>query len=108
MHKRKEMTDAIEILNDRYIKGDPARLAAVERHRHNAEIAMAIYTLRQQAGLTQQQLADKIGTTHSVISRLEDANYRGHSLEMLRRIAIALHCQLEVRIVPEHKYPCAN
>jgi len=42
-----------------------------------------------------------VGTTQSVISRLEAADYTGHSLGMLRRIANALHCRVEVRFVPE-------
>jgi hypothetical protein len=37
-----------------------------------------------------------IGTTQSVISRLEDADYRGHSLRMLARIAAALNQRLTV------------
>ena len=40
--------------------------------------------------ITQRQLAKKVGTTASVICRLEDADYQGHSLAMLRRIAAAL------------------
>jgi transcriptional regulator with XRE-family HTH domain len=51
------------------------------------------------AGLTQQQLAERIGTTPSVISRLESADYRGHSLSMLRRIADALGKRVELRFV---------
>jgi hypothetical protein len=41
-----------------------------------------------------------IGTTASVISRLEDADYEGHSLAMLRRIAAALDKRVEIRFVP--------
>ena len=42
---------------------------------------------RTEAGLSQKELAEMIGTTQSVISRLEDADYEGHSLSMLSRIA---------------------
>ena len=49
----------------------------------NAQVAQIIYDVRKQAGLTQQQLADAIGTTQSVVARLEDADYEGHSLSML-------------------------
>lgn len=41
-----------------------------------------------------------MGTTQSVISRLEDADYEGHSLTMLQRIAEALHQKVEVRLIP--------
>ena len=41
-----------------------------------------------------------MGTTPSVISRLEDDDYEGHSLAMLRRIASALNKRVEIRFVP--------
>jgi len=97
--KRKPTTDAVEILHRRYFKGKPQRLAELEEERANAEVARAVYDLRKQAGLTQQQLAELVGTTSSVISRLEDADYAGHSLSMLRRIASALNKRVEIRFV---------
>lgn len=54
------------------------------------DIAQALYDLRMEAGLTQQQLAERVGASHSNISRLEDADYTGHSMAMLRRIVQAL------------------
>jgi transcriptional regulator with XRE-family HTH domain len=65
----------------------------------NDTVARKIYHIRKGAGLTQQQLAKLIGTSTSVISRLEDADYEGHSLTMLHRIAEALDKRLEVRFV---------
>ena len=65
----------------------------------NDTVARKIYQIRKRAGLTQQELAKLIGTTTSVISRLEDADYAGHSLTMLKRIAEALDKRLEVRFV---------
>jgi predicted transcriptional regulator len=46
--------------------------------------------------LTQQQLADRIGTKQSLIAQLEDGEYDGHSLSMLQKIAPALNQRLEV------------
>lgn len=54
---------------------------------------------RAKANLTQKQLAALVGTTQSVIARLEDADYEGHSLSMLQRIATAVNKRLEVRFV---------
>ena len=71
--KRRPTTDAVEILHRRYFEGKPARLAALEEERANAEIARKIYELRTKAELTQQQLARLVGTSTSVICRLEDA-----------------------------------
>ena len=53
-------------------------------------VAQAIYDLRERHGLTQEALAARVGTTQSVIARLEDADYEGHSLRMLARIAAAV------------------
>ena len=98
--KPKPTTDAVEILHRRYYEGRPERLAALEEARANAEIARKISTLRTQAGLTQRQLAKLVGTSASAICRLEDADYEGHSLAMLRRIAAALDKRVEIRFLP--------
>lgn len=100
MKKNKEKIDLVESLKRQFIKTDKQRIA-YEKAYKDAEIASKIYDLRQQAGLTQKQLAELIGTKQPVISRLEEADYSGHSLEMLRKIAFALHCKLEVNIVPD-------
>jgi len=101
MSRKKTTTDAVEILHKTFIKDDPDRLASVRHEREKLDIAGQVYQLRTEAGLSQIQLAKLVGTTQSVISRLEDADYNGHSLNMLRRIAAAMHCTLEVRLVPE-------
>jgi ribosome-binding protein aMBF1 (putative translation factor) len=97
--KRRTTTDGLKILDRLYFR-TPARKRAVETATLNAEIAQEVYALRTKAGLTQAQLAKLVGTTASVISRLEDADYTGHSLSMLQRISTALNRRLEVRFVP--------
>ena len=96
----KPATDALEILHSRFYEGKPAKIRDLEDARANEEIARNILQLRTAAGLTQGRLAGLIGTTASVISRLEDADYEGHSLGMLRRIAGALNQRIEIRFVP--------
>ena len=96
---RKPTIDAVEILQRRYYEGRPERLAALEEERANADIARKIYRLRTKAGLTQRQLAKLVGTSASAICRLEDADYAGHSLAMLRRIAAALDKRVEIRFL---------
>lgn len=91
--------DAVEILDRRYFEGKPKRIAELEEERANAEVARKIHELREAAGMTQAQLAKLVGTTPSVISRLEDADYEGHSLSMLRRIAASLNKRVEIRFV---------
>lgn len=97
----KKKDKVVKILHDRYVGDDTSRRASLEKERLNAQVARTIYQMRTEAGLTQKQLADLIGTTQSVISRLEDADYEGHSLSMISRIAEALERRLKVELVGE-------
>lgn len=98
---KKQTTSAGTILRNRYVKNDPKRKASVEAERVNAEVARLIYAMRNEAGLTQGQLAELVGTTQSVISRLEDSDYDGHSLSILSRIAGALQKKLTVTMTAQ-------
>lgn len=99
MAKKKYVTDALEILVQRL--GDTPELRArIEEEKLNIRVAQMIYDARQKAGLTQKQLAELIGTKQQVIARLEDADYDGHSLTMLQRIAAALGRRLDVSMTP--------
>ena len=91
---------ALQEFHDRYVAHDPKLVAMYEKGLVDAEVGQRIYDLRTNAGLTQAALAKLVGTTPSVISRLEDADYRGHSVAMLRRIAEALDSRVEIRFVP--------
>jgi transcriptional regulator with XRE-family HTH domain len=91
----------LKALYDRYVGTDPEKVDAFEAAMSNAEVARSIYRLRTNAHMTQQALAALVGTAPSVICRLEDADYDGHSLSMLRRIAAALGRRVEIRFKPE-------
>ena len=99
MRKKQNTTDAVQILHRRHFAGKPPMLALLEDERANAEVARKIYDLRLKAKFTQTQLANLVGTTASVICRLEDADYDGHSLSMLRRIAAALGKRVAIHFV---------
>jgi transcriptional regulator with XRE-family HTH domain len=75
-------------------------VASYEQELVNIEVAKLLYELRTKAGLSQRELAKKVGTSASAICRLEDADYEGHSLSMLKRIAAALERKVEIRFVP--------
>jgi ribosome-binding protein aMBF1 (putative translation factor) len=105
MKKRPKATrrtsDGLRIL-DRITGRDRQRRDEIAEAKMNLRVAQLIHDARKAAGLTQQQVAHFVGTTQSVIARLEDADYEGHSLTMLNRIATALHQTLEVKFVPHH------
>ena len=98
--KHKPTDDADEILYHRYVKDDPEALAKLEKIHADNDVARKIYDLRLKAGLSQRAFAKLVGTTASVICRLEDADYEGHSLAMLHRIAAALDKRVEIRFLP--------
>ena len=89
--------NAIEILKRRRAK-DAELQKLYEEEKASFHVALAIRKAREEEGLTQEEVARKVGTTQSVISRLEDADYEGHSLSMLQRIAEALNRRLSVEM----------
>lgn len=103
MRKERKKADAVSILHRRYIGGDAERRASLQEERVNGEVARMIYDLRNEAGIKQKELAELIGTTQSVISRLEDSDYNGHSLSMLSKIAKALNKRLNVTMTAKDK-----
>ena len=89
--------NAVDMLKRR-MDANPRLKELVEEERVNHQAALAIRQARRKAGLTQSELAREVGTTQSVIARLEDANYRGHTLKILEHIAEALGRRVEIRI----------
>ena len=94
--QRRFRSKGLQSLHDRFVGDDPDRVESFERALDDANVAMSIYKLRTEAGLSQRELAIQ-WTTASVISRLENADYEGHSMAMLRRVAAALGRKVEVR-----------
>lgn len=95
-------TDGMKII-DSMIGDDRDLRELCERASLNAHVAQLIYDARTEAGLSQAELAGLIGTTQSVISRLEDADYEGHSLSMLNKIARSLNRAVRIDLVPANR-----
>jgi transcriptional regulator with XRE-family HTH domain len=89
----------VACLSNSHFADKPEMMTLLEEERANSLVARRIYELRESAGLSQRELAKLTGTTASVICRLEDSDYEGHSLAMLRRIAAALNKRVEIRFV---------
>ena len=89
---------------DRYLESQLKDEDFARRFRRAGEgwdVALQIAALRNQAGLSQKQLAHKLKTSQQQISRLESPEYEGHSLSMLRRVAQALHAKVRVILEPD-------
>ncbi len=91
-------TDGLAIIDRKFFKSK-TKQALLEQARADDEVGRKIFELRTKAGISQRELAKMVGTTASVICRLEDADYEGHSLPMLRRVATALNKRVEIRFV---------
>lgn len=84
---------------DRYLEEqmrDPAFARRFEEAGEAWDVAVQIAALRQQAGISQKELARRLKTSQQQISRLESPGYEGHSLSMLRRVAKALRARVRV------------
>jgi transcriptional regulator with XRE-family HTH domain len=62
------------------------------------DVALQIASLRKRCGLSQKELARRLGTSQQQVSRLESPSYEGHSLSMLRRVADVLGASVHVEI----------
>ena len=86
---------------DRYLEEqmkDPEFAARFKKAGDAWDVAMQLAILRKESGLSQKELAARVGTSQQQISRLESSNYEGHSLSMLRRVAEALGATVRVEI----------
>ena len=85
---------------DAYLKEQLKDKAFAKRFRDAGEawdVALQIAALRNQAGLSQKDLARRLGTSQQQVSRLESPSYEGHSLSMLRRVAGAMNAEVRVQ-----------
>ena len=88
---------------DRYLEEqlqDPVFAAHFTQAGEAWEVSLQIATLRHEAGLSQKELANLLGTSQQQVSRLESAGYEGHSVRMLRRVAEVLNSRLRVIFEP--------
>jgi len=65
------------------------------------QIVGQLLEARAKAGLTQDAVAERMGTTKSAVSRLESAGRHAPSLGTLKRYAAAVGCELQVKLVPQ-------
>jgi ribosome-binding protein aMBF1 (putative translation factor) len=88
---------------DRYLEKQLQDTTFAARFKNAGEawdVALQIAALREQAGLSQKDLAKLLKTSQQQISRLESPGYEGHSFSMLRRVAGALHARVRVVFEP--------
>lgn len=80
--KRKGFSGAYDDLEDEYL------------------LVRELLGARMRAGLTQEDVAESMGTTKSAVSRLEGAGKHSPSVTTLKKYAQAVGCDVEIRLVP--------
>ena len=98
---------ATQILFDRFYRGNPRRIAGLKRTRKELALGRQIRALRESKKMSQAQLAKALGTKAPAISRIEDADYDGHSLRILRKLADYFGQNLVVSFEPKNPTPAA-
>jgi len=83
---------------------DPEFVAAMREMEPEFQAAREVLRLRLAKGLTQEELAERVGTQQASISRLERAAYKPN-LGFLQRVAEALGARVEIRLVPKEQTP---
>ena len=63
------------------------------------QVVNQLLKARARAGLTQDAVAERMGTTKSAVSRLEAAGKHAPSLTTLKRYAKAVGCELQIKLV---------
>ena len=88
------------LIHRRFVEGKPELEAYLVEELERVLIGNQIYDLRTKAGMTQATLARKVGVKAAEIDRLENADYEGHPLPMLREIASVFGMRIELNFVP--------
>ena len=99
--------DAMTIIRHEVFGDDPEFPLLMAECTVIADIQQAVYDLREQAGLTQEQFAERVGVEPSVIDDLEEGDYDGDSMAMLLKIAVAFGKKCELRLVEDRYSPHA-
>ena len=82
----------------KYPTPEPVELEAISR---DYDLGQLVYDLRTQAGLTQTELAKRMGSTQSVVSRLEEGGGASNRLDTVKRLAEALNLYASISLLPE-------
>ena len=95
---------------------DPESLKLYQELEPEYQLVKELWQARKRAHLTQQQVAEEMGTQKSNVARLENAALHSRpspTLETLKKYAKAVHCRLEIHLIPDgdkkgNPYHCQN
>jgi ribosome-binding protein aMBF1 (putative translation factor) len=96
-------TSSFDAYVDAKLGADPALNALYQRELARLKIANQIVAVREFTGLSQADLALRIGTKQPTVARMERASYTNYTLATLAKIAAATGGRLDVRIHPPRR-----
>lgn len=107
-HKERTFDDYM-----REVLQDPSTHQGLAEASEAWDMVIKLARIRQEKGLTQEQLAEMVGTKQQNIARIENPAYEGHSLGLLRKVARALGMVVRVQFLPfeqviEEEFPSAK
>jgi transcriptional regulator with XRE-family HTH domain len=97
------MSIPIDKLHDKWME-DEAYRAAYEALEPEFALAKELIAARGRAGLTQADVAARMGTTQSVVARIESGR-NPPNLKTLEKYARAVGMQLSIRLLPSERSP---
>ena len=77
---------------------DPKFRKGYDQEKRAIFLSYRILTLREKLGLSQKQMAVRMGTSQQAVARLESGVYEGFTLKTLEKVAEALGAELVVDI----------
>lgn len=89
--------------HDEFLKKARQRQGFTKAYEALAEeysLVKELITARSRAGMTQEEVAQSMGTTKSAVSRLEAAGKHSPSVATLKKYAKAVGCEIEIRLLP--------
>lgn len=92
--------DDLDRLTEKLLEKDPSLKEEFKKTDLALDIAGQVHDLRKRAGLTQEELANLMGTSQPHVARIESADYKSYSRKTLEKVAKALKARLEVKVVP--------
>jgi len=103
---QKAKTDHYKEWRDNFLS-DPGRKALYEEEAAKSDLWLQLVEARQQAGLTQMEMAKRLGVSQAQVARIEKQGYDAYTLKTLRRYVAALGegFLLEVRIHSPNESP---
>ena len=95
MSKKGRVKDAVELI-EKWYGQTPGWNEMVAEEQLKMDVGQVVCDLRTSLGMTQSEFADLVKVKQPIISEIENANYNGNTIEIFKRVCLALHMRIRV------------